>query len=227
MKLIILFTLSIYLVSCVKTVNKPVSYNYSSESNYFGLKKGNFIEYHVVHITHDDEVDIHDTIQFRFKTSIGDTFTDNQGRKTFKFFRYNWNEVNDTWKIKDVWSALIDGKNAILVEENNSIIKLNFPIKLSTQWNPTIFSTEPKERYSYLSLHTPLKVDEYYFDSTVTVIQDNYFTLVDYKRQTETYAKNIGMISKYYKNLRIKNFDTLQVKKGEEWFYKLTKFGNE
>jgi hypothetical protein len=76
-------------------------------------------------------------------------------------------------------------------------------------------------------MHTPLKVDEYNFDSTVTVIQNNYFTLVDYKRQTETYAKNIGMISKYYKNLKIKNFDTLQVKKGEEWFYTISKFGNE
>ncbi len=227
MRFILLLFLSSYLISCEKIVDVPVKEDFSLDIDYFGLKKGNFIEYDVVHIVHDDEVDIHDTLNFKFKTLVGDTFTDNQGRKASKFIRFTWNDVNDTWKIKDVWSAIIDGKNAELVEENQRIVKLSFPIKLSTPWNPSVLSSTNPESYVYSSIHSPININSFHFDSTLTVLQNNYYTLVDYKLQTETYARKIGMISKYYKNLRIKNFDTLQVKKGEEWFYTLTKYGQE
>ena len=77
MKFILLFILSIHLASCKKTVNIPEKENFSSDIDYFGLKKGNFIEYLVTHIVHDDEVDIHDTLQFKFKTSIGSNLSSN------------------------------------------------------------------------------------------------------------------------------------------------------
>lgn len=227
MKVILILILILFSIACKKKEIISAKQDFNKDFSYFGITKGNFIEYLVVHIVHDDEVDIHDTLQYKFKTVVGDTFIDNQGRKANKFFRYTWNDTNDSWKIKDVWSTVIDKNYAIVTEENQSIIKIAFPIKLSTEWNPSIFSTKATENYRYSSIHTPLKLNLYSFDSTITISQNNYYTLVDYKRQTETYAKNIGMISKYYKNLRIKNFDTLQVKKGEEWFYTLVKFGNE
>lgn len=219
--------INIIITSCKKNVDIPVKEDFNSDFGYFGLKKGNFIEYDVIHIVHDDEVDIHDTTSFRLKTIIGDTVTDNQGRKASKYIRLLWNDIKDIWEIKDVWTAIIDGKNAELTDENQRLIKLTFPIKENVYWNPSIFSTLSNENYMYGNIHVSLKGKDYSFDSTVTVLQNNYFTLVDYKYQTETYAKNVGLISKYYKNLRIRNFDTLQVKKGEEWFYTMIKFGNE
>ena len=227
MRFIFLFYVSVFLISCKKTLSIPVQEEVSSDIDYFGLKKGNYIEYNVVHIIHDDEVDVHDTLKFKIKTLIGDTFTDNQGEKSSKFYRFTWNDINDTWKIKDVWSTRIEGKNAELVEENQRIIKLTFPIKLSTSWNATVLSIINPENYVYSMINKPLNISTYHFDSTLTVMQNKYYTLVDYKHQTETYARKIGMVSKYYKNLKIKHFDTLQVKKGEEWFYTLTKFGQE
>ena len=227
MKIILLLLGLITIIACKKTIDTPLKEDFTYEMPYFGLTKGKFVEYNVIHITHDDEVDIHDTVKFKLKTIIGDTFIDNEGRIASKFFRYTWNDTNDTWVIKDVWSAIIVGKNAELVDENQRIIKLTFPIKLSTPWNPSILSTNSSESYIYKSINSALYIGGFQFDSTVTVLQKNYFTLVDYQYQTETYAKNIGLVSKYYKNLKIKNFDTLQVKKGEEWFYNLTKFGQE
>jgi hypothetical protein len=228
MRIFVLFICFIILITaCKKTIDMPIQKDFTSDLAYFGLKKGRFIEYDVTHIIHDDEVDIHDTIKFRLKTIIGDTITDNEGRKANKYIRLLWNNSNDTWEIKDIWTAIIAGKNAELTDENQKIIKLTFPINKSIFWNPSIFSTVPSENYIYDKIHIPLNFNNHLFDSTVTVLQNNYFTLVDYKFQTETYAKNIGLISKYYKNLRIKNFDTLQVKKGEEWFYTITKFGDK
>ncbi len=228
MRILVLFICCIILItSCKKTIDTPVQKDFTSDLAYFGLKKGKYIEYVVTHIIHDDEVDIHDTLIFRLKTIIGDTITDNEGRKASKYIRLLWNNINETWDIKDVWTTIIDGKNAELTDENQRIIKLTFPINKSIFWNPSIFSTLPSENYTYDKIHVPLVLNNHLFDSTVTVVQNNYLTLVDYKFQTETYAKNVGLISKYYKNLRIKNFDTLQVKKGEEWFYTMTKFGDE
>ena len=219
--------INILISSCKKNVDIPVKEDFTSDFAYFGLKKGKFIEYDVTHIVHDDEVDIHDTTKYRLKTIIGDTVTDNQGRKASKYIRLLWNDSKDIWEIKDIWTAIIDGKNAELTDENQRLIKLTFPIKENVYWNPSIFSTLSNENYMFRNIHASLKGKDYSFDSTVTVLQNKYFTLVDYKYQTETYAKNVGLISKYFKNLRIKNFDTLQVKKGEECFYTMIKFGNE
>ena len=228
MRIFVIFLACIFVfIACKKKIEIPLIEDYSSDSTYFGLTKGNFIEYDVVHITHDDEVDIHDTLKFKLKTLVGDTFVDNQGRIASKFIRYTWNDTNDTWVISDVWSEIIDGKNAEQVDENQRLIKLSFPIKFTTTWNPSILTTNENETYIYTRIHSPLNLGNFHFDSTITVLQKKYFTLVDYQYQTETYAKKIGLISKYYKDLRIKNFDTLQVIKGEEWFYTLTKYGKE
>jgi len=221
--LVFLFCIS----SCKKTIETKESTNFQDEFAYFGLFKGKFIEYDVTHIVHDDEVDIHDTTSFRIKTVIGDTITDNEGRKAFKYIRLIWNNANDTWQIKDVWTAIINDNNAELTEENQRTVKLTFPINKNVFWNPNKFSNLPLENATYLQINMPLNYSNYNFDSTITILQNKYFTMVDYKLQTETYAKNVGLISKYFKNLRIKNFDTLQIKKGEEWYYSMTKFGLE
>ena len=53
---------------------------------------------------------------------------------------------------------------------------------------------------------------------------DNIYPF-DYFKPIELLYKSTK--SKYYKNLRIKNFDTLQIKKGEELYYFVTKIGVE
>ena len=129
MKVILILILILFSIACKKKEIISAKQDFNKDFSYFGITKGNFIEYLVVHIVHDDEVDIHDTLQYKFKTVVGDTFIDNQGRKANKFFRYTWNDTNDSWKIKDVWSTVIDKNYAIVTEENQSIIKIAFPIK--------------------------------------------------------------------------------------------------
>ena len=224
---IILFLSLLLLLSCKKNVEVIALNNHLDDYKYSGIYNGRYIEYDVIHILHDDEVDIHDTLKFRIKTLIGDTFTDNQGRISNKYLRYTWDDMFDNWKIKDVWSIIVNGKNAEIVDENQRLIYLTFPIQLNFSWNPSVYTVGSNESYFFKKIHIPTKLGNFQFDSTVTVIQNNYYTLVDYKKQYEIYAKNIGLISKFYKNLKIKNFDTLQVKKGEEWYFTLTNFGQE
>ena len=223
-----IFILMFGLFSCKKEIQTTKVETVSlADIAFFGCQKGNYIEYDVIHILHDDEVDIHDTVKYKLKTLIGDTLFDNQGRLTNRFFRYIWDDKKDSWNISDVWTIGVYGKNGEIIEENERIIRLTFPIKENFSWNPNTFNTKAKETYTYYHTFKPTEINNQKFDSTLIVVQNDYHTLVDYQKQQEIYAKNIGMISRYYKKLRIKNFDTLQVKTGEEWFFTLTKFGKE
>ena len=82
-------------------------------------------------------------------------------------------------------------------------------------------------KYYYSDIHLPYNLTGLSFDSTVTVSNDKFFSLIDYKIDSYKYATNIGLIQKTYKNLTIANFDTLDVRKGNEIHYKCIGYGFE
>jgi len=57
------------------------------------------------------------------------------------------------------------------------------------------------------------------------VEQEEFFSLIDYRRKYEVYAKNVGLISKFYKDLKISGFDTTNVQSGTELFYTFIGYG--
>jgi len=60
----------------------------------------------------------------------------------------------------------------------------------------------------------------------LVVEQEDKRNLIEFKRKYEVYANRVGMVKKYYKDLQISNFDTLNIKSGKEIFMTLTNFGN-
>jgi hypothetical protein len=51
--------------------------------------------------------------------------------------------------------------------------------------------------------------------------------LISYSKKYKVYAKNVGLFSKFYKDLKINNFDTLKVLNGVELYYTLRNYGIE
>ncbi len=218
----ILLILIAMLYSCKKD-NIAVNFH----ENYFPLSKGKFVEYDVTYIKHNSST-LHDTSYYVLKTLIGDTVYDNQGRVAWKFYRYIYNTTSQLYEIKDLWTAIIDGKRAELVEENQRIIKLIFAPTLSKEWDMNAFNVDDPLLAFYENIHKSVSINGLDFDSTITVIQERSdVTLIDYSLKTETYAANIGLISKYYKSIKISNFDTLNVNGGEELYYKIRNYGVE
>lgn len=196
-------------------------------TEYFGLQEGRFVEYDVTSIRHDAALNVHDTDYYQLKTLIGEIVTDNAGRSARKFFRYVRPNSSGTWTLQDVWTAVIDGSRAELVEENQRVIKLVFiPTELK-EWNPNAFNMLGNMTSYYKDIHAAKQVNEIAFDTTLVVEQENYKTLIDYRRKREMYAKGVGLVSKYYKDLKISNFDTLSPTKGEELFFTITDYGLE
>lgn len=215
------------LLSCNKKELVLVKENKVDDYNYLGNEKGRYCVYKVKHIIHDDEVDVHDTLESILKVYIGDTLKDNLGKAVNKMYRYIWNKNTNTWDILNVWTIYKDGNFGVVNEENQRLVKLLFPLDVNNYWNANRFNDNDSLTYRVVNLHRKILIDNILFDSTLTVEQENYFTLVDFKRKNEVYAKGIGLISKYYKDLRIKNFDSTKVQKGEEWYYTIKSFGKE
>jgi hypothetical protein len=178
-------------------------------------------------ITHDENATIqHDTSYYQLKCVIEDTFTDNAGRLAFNYVRYKRTNSTEPWAQADLWSTTVFNNKAELVEENQRIVKLVFPISEFTTWNANQFNTDIKLNCSYDELHVPKAINGFSFDSTLVVEQEDKRNLIEFKRKYEVYANRVGMVKKYYKDLQISNFDTLNIKSGKEIFMTLTNFGN-
>jgi hypothetical protein len=225
-KLLLLSILSSILFACDKK-NSEIN-NFKKFESYFGFIPGRFVVYDVQEIFHDETAEIkHDTLIYQLKTLIGDTFTDNSGRIARKYLRFKRNNSSQNWILSDVWTSLIDGNYAETNEENQRIVKMLFPISSKTIWNANVFNVSSSMDCFYDKIHESISINGIDFDSTVRIEQENERNLIEFKRKYEVYGNQIGLISKYFKDLKISNFDTLNIKSGHELIYTCTDFGIE
>ncbi len=223
--LLLSLSLILFASSCKKEPSPAVisSFHYG----YYPIKEGSFWIYQVTEIIHDENAAIpHDTISYQLKTEIGDTLIDNEGRIVNRFNRYKRSNSFASWVISDVWTTVLANNRAELVEENIRRVVLRFPVKTATIWDPNQFNFLPSLQAYYEDLHEPFSLGAIQSDSTVHVISAKELTLVSYQNQYEVYAKQIGLVKKYYKDLQISNFDTLDVSQGKELYFSLLEYGH-
>ncbi len=220
------FTTILLFTSSCKKQPAPALIS-SCHYGYYPIKKGSFWIYQVTEIIHDENAAIpHDTLSYQLKTEIGDTLIDNEGRIVNRFNRYTRSSSFSSWVISDVWTTVVSENRAELVEENIRRVVLRFPVKTATIWDPNQFNFLPPLQAYYEYIHKPFSLGTIQSDSTVHVISAKELTLVSYKNQYEVYAKQIGLVKKYYKDLQISNFDTLNISQGKELYFSLLEYGH-
>lgn len=213
----------LFAVSCKKDSTTP-----EFHEQYFPLNEGHFVIYDVTEINHDiDNAVQHDTSFYQLKTVVGDTILDNLGRVARKYFRYVRSSSNGDWVLKDVWTTILNGTILELTEENQRIVKLVFPPSANKEWNIYSYTSMPELEAHYESIHVAKNLNGFQFDSTLTVEQEDFFSMVDYRRKYEVYAKHVGLIKKVYKDLIISGFDKSNVQKGKELELTCIEFGVE
>lgn len=198
--------------------------------NYYPFEIGRFVVYEAMEISHDVQALIpHDTNIFLLKTVVGEQIIDLEGDLAYKFYRYWKINPEDEWAIKDVWTTKFKEMRIELVEENKRMVKLVFAPTLEKIWDINAYNPDPKlnARYDAGSLHTNSVLNGLYFDSTLHVNQQDFFSLVDHRKKFEVYAKGVGLVYKFYKDNDILNFDTLNIRKGTEIHYSIIDFGLE
>jgi len=213
------------LFSCGKD-NSNVDLN--SYESYFPMDFGTYVDYEVVEIQHDINAEItNDTVFYYLRTVIGDTITDNEGRLARKFVRKKRNELSDPWVISDVWTALVNDIRVEVTEENKRKVWLILPPLNSSFWDLNAFNVDEPIFCTYDGIHENSSINNISFDSVITVEQEDVLNLVSFRRKYEQYANNVGLVKKYYKDLNIFNFDTLNIQSGTELIYKCIDFGVE
>ena len=65
------------------------------------------------------------------------------------------------------------------------------------------------------------------FTNLLRTKQLDFFSLVDYQKAYEIYAKDIGLVEIYWKDLVINNFDTTDIIRGEEIYWQYLNSGTE
>ena len=220
----IILLASLIAVQGCKKDEVSVDFHY----DYFDLTPGRYIEYNVMEVKHDETAIIqHDTSFYQLRTVIGDTVIDNEGRTARKYLRYKRSTSSDVWVLADIWSTIIDSRRAEVLEENQRMVKMVFAPTIEKVWDMNAYNMFPELECYYRDIHDSYSLNGIGFDSTVVVEQEEFSSLVDHRRKFEVYAKGVGLIHKYYKDLEIQNFDTLNVKNGNEVFYYLTGYGFE
>lgn len=211
--------ISIIVFACKKESSKI-----NLHFDYFGLTQGRYVIYEAEEITHLSN-GAHDTIHYQLKTVIGDTVNDNSGRLGYKYMRYKRNVASDPWSISDVWFIIIADNRGELIEENERIVKMVFAPTSAKKWNGNASNTLGEQEYSYTDIHIPLTINGIQMDSTVKVIQEDEFNLIQWRKKYEVYAKNIGLVKKHYQHLDISNFDITDISTGKELFLDILEYG--
>ena len=211
------------LTACDKFFNIPSP---TLHRSYFPMNSGKFVEYEVMEITHDELASIKsDTSRYLLRCEIRDSFIDNAGRIAWEYVRYKRNNVNQPWQESDLWTVNLSDNKAQIVEENQRFVKLVFPIGPLTVWDANQFNSENKLTCRYSNLHEALNINALSFDSTLRVEQENVRNLLIFRRKYEIYGNKVGLIKKYFKDLNISNFDTLNIRSGKELYLTVTAFG--
>lgn len=206
--------------SCKKDSNFDMYYDY------YPLNQGHYNIYSVHEVVVDQQVNVRDTFDYFIKTVIGDTITDNSGREAKQFERYYGPTASGPWTIHDVWTAIIYNGKAELVEENNRVIKLVFAPSEDDTWNMNAYNTlDPLECY-YSNIHQPYSLGGNTYSSTVTVEQEDFSSYIDSRRKYEVYAREVGMVHKYFRDFIINNGNPNNLKKGRLLEMKLISWGN-
>jgi hypothetical protein len=177
---------------------------------YFPLETGRMLEYRVDSIIFDDAGAGNklDTFTAFIRERVLNKVVDLEGDSVYLVQREHRSSESSPWVTTDVWTASSDGIEAVRVEENQRLVKLEFPLYQEKMWDPTKYintlisipvGTETINMFSYWegfvqSIDKPDQIGAFPFDSVMTCLQANDDNELERRYVLEKYAKDIGLV---------------------------------
>lgn len=219
LQILIIPLILLWAFSCKKDKDLPPAY---LGYDFFPFDTSQYVVYDVQKITWDDfyEPPLVDTQDYQVKEVSESFFTDNEGRKTLRIERYKREHDTTTWQLIDVWMSNRTNSSAERMEENTRYVKLVFPIKYGQFWDGNSYNILEEQTYEYQDIFQPYSIDTISFDSTVSILQNDEFTLISNKYAIEVYARKIGMVYKRF--IDVKTETNGEVKSGIDITMKIT-----
>jgi hypothetical protein len=186
---------------CKRNQTEPLDLGY----NYFPLTIGAFVDYQVDSTVYNDFTQSDTTYSFTIRETVRDTFSDAQGRLTYRIERSK--RVGDTasFVIQKSMGINVEATRLERLEDNIRTVILSFPPDAGSAWNGNAYNNRGQENFEIISAHKPATVNGTTFDSVVTVEQYNdTANFIEKRYRQERFAKNLGIISIEYIDIRTK-----------------------
>ena len=196
-----LFFLVVILL-CISCKNNNDTVPELTGKEYFPTDSGRYWIYDVHEIKYNS--DTTDTTYQR-KDLIFDAF-EYQNTTIYQLYRfYKSSDVVDWPSQPDsVWSFTTDQNQITLKESNVEFVRLVFPLSNGVTWNGNSKNTSLRDDYIVSNFKKSYTINTFYFPETATVIEEHSLNLVSKDYRNRIYAKNVGLIYKYYEQLNFK-----------------------
>lgn len=206
MKHCFLVLLLISFFACKKSEKLDGTLN--RDHDYFPLQKGYWIEYEVdsiIHLDTDDRYFLDTSIvsyHFYVREVVDSSFTDGMGEEAWYISRFKRTADSLPWTYTSTWTAKLRQASAERVEENQRYVKLSFPFTERSEWNGNAYNQFPEEKYGYDEMYSAVSVGNLQFDSSISVLQNDFSSSINRIFKIEKYAPKVGMIYKQTDSVR-------------------------
>lgn len=231
----ILFLLALAPLSfhaCTRETLEPSAY--TEELTYFPLRTGDWIRYQVDSIVHaeNDASPCQDSlVAYRFEVleKVGQSFIDGEGELAYRIERFRRQDSLQEWVIDGVWVAKRTDYSAQRVENNQRFVKMSFPFDRRSTWNGNAYNSLAPESYRYEDIGSGYSYGGFGFPATVRVLQNDFQTSIGAIVKWEIYAKDVGMVEKYWKDVKLLYGcgNVPVIDEGLEYTMKLLDYGSE
>ena len=158
------------------------------------------------------------------KEEVTESFLDDEGRLSYRLERSKRYNETDGYLLSDVWYVTPTNQRIEKVEEDVRYVKMVFPVKEFQSWDGNVMNTFIERTYEINDLGASYAINGLSFDSTLVVDQGSFQSFVDYEEAEEVYAKGVGLIKKVDIDLRINNFQRLDLVRGREIYQELIEY---
>lgn len=180
--------------------------------DYFPISIGDYRVYQVDSVIFDDAGNTNslDTFSALIRERVMTATVNEKGDSTFQIERAFRRDSLDPWQVTDIWTTSRIYPEAMRVEENQRLVKMEFPLYPGKRWDPVRYldpgievhvGTEDIEMFIYWSgevigIDQPEEVHGTQFPDVMTCYQADEDTDIERRYVMEKYAKHIGLIAR-------------------------------
>lgn len=198
MKRLVFFLSLLFLASCDRGEGESIA----EELDYFPLQIGFYQIYQVTETRYQLGVSTEST--FQLKSIVSDSYEDAAGSITYVIHRSTREDEESPWIAAATWSARYSNGELIVSEGSIPYVALKFPVREGLAWNGNSYNNEVnpntgsgEDTYKVIGVNSACSVDTRSFPECVSVeLEDNNEFIVYRDRRIDTYAKNVGLISR-------------------------------
>ncbi|MBC3539742.1 hypothetical protein ACFSC6_21360 [Rufibacter sediminis] len=165
---------------------------------YYPLAIGNYWIFNVTENKYVRDA-ISQTSTYQKREWIDATVTDQTGREWYRVQISRRNTASDAWMVSGVKLISMSSSDLRIQENNQTTVQMIFPVKNGNSFISNAFRNEDHDKpvyYTYADLGSIFTEAGNTYDNTVTLLQGDTDTQLEYQEKYEVYAAGKGPVNR-------------------------------